>query len=178
MTAMAVSVQLLCFMNLKLYHWINFKRKTSSNIKSKESNKWVCYKSEKFGHSKSCGSCPKIWTIWFYHRVMHPKNADRMASSVDPDQTAFWSGSTPFVLTCLPKNLVSLRRVCYKFKHYSDFFFRKLWSHIIRRTGTAVVRNILTVKPFHYSCQWRRSHKNQIAVWSSEISSGSRTCSK
>ena len=26
--------------------------------------------------------------LWFYHRVMPPKDADRMANSVDPDQTA------------------------------------------------------------------------------------------
>ena len=30
----------------------------------------------------------KIWTMWFYHRVMSPNNADGMANSVDPDQTA------------------------------------------------------------------------------------------
>ena len=28
-----------------------------------------------------------IWTMWIYHRVMHPKDADRMANSVDPDQS-------------------------------------------------------------------------------------------
>ena len=26
--------------------------------------------------------------MWFYHRVMSPKDADGMANSVDPDQTA------------------------------------------------------------------------------------------
>ena len=26
--------------------------------------------------------------MWFYHGVMSPKDADRMANSVDPDQTA------------------------------------------------------------------------------------------
>ena len=31
---------------------------------------------------------PTIRTKWPYHRVMHPKDADRMANSVDPDQTA------------------------------------------------------------------------------------------
>ena len=29
----------------------------------------------------------KIWTMWLYHRVMSPNNADGMANSVDPDQT-------------------------------------------------------------------------------------------
>ena len=26
--------------------------------------------------------------LWLYHRVMSPNDADRMANSVDPDQTA------------------------------------------------------------------------------------------
>ena len=26
--------------------------------------------------------------MWLYHRVMSPNNTDRMANSVDPDQTA------------------------------------------------------------------------------------------
>ena len=50
---------------------------------------------------------------------MLPKDADRMANSVDPDQTAplgfgstvFALGSTLFVQTCLSKNLGSLRYV-------------------------------------------------------------------
>ena len=31
---------------------------------------------------------PKIQTKRFYHRVMHPKDADSIANSEDPDQTA------------------------------------------------------------------------------------------
>ena len=30
----------------------------------------------------------KIWTMWLYHRVMSPNDADGMANNVDPDQTA------------------------------------------------------------------------------------------
>ena len=30
----------------------------------------------------------KICTVWLYHRVMSPNDADGMANSVDPDQTA------------------------------------------------------------------------------------------
>ena len=44
---------------------------------------------------------------------MHPKDADRMANSVDPDQIApleaVWSGSARFAQTCLSENLGSLR---------------------------------------------------------------------
>ena len=42
---------------------------------------------------------PKIWPIWFYHRAMSPKDADRNANSVDPDQT----------LHCLPRLVRKLR---------------------------------------------------------------------
>ena len=38
--------------------------------------------------------------MWLYHKVMSPKDADGMANSVDPDQTApqgaVWSGSALF----------------------------------------------------------------------------------
>ena len=52
----------------------------------------------------------KIWTMWLYHRVMGPNDADGMANSVDPDQTApVWSGSALFAQTYLSENLGSLR---------------------------------------------------------------------
>ena len=46
---------------------------------------------------------------------MSPNNADEMANSVDPDQTAplgaVWSGSSLFAKTYLSENLGSLRYV-------------------------------------------------------------------
>ena len=36
---------------------------------------------------KICGNHPKIRTRWLYRRVMHPKDADGMSNSVDPDRT-------------------------------------------------------------------------------------------
>ena len=39
---------------------------------------------------------------------MRPKDADRMANSVDPDLGAVWSGPTMFALAYLSKNLGSL----------------------------------------------------------------------
>ena len=57
----------------------------------------------------------KIWSMWLYHRVMSPNSTDRMANSVDPDQTAplgaVWSGSALFTQTCLSENLWKLRYV-------------------------------------------------------------------
>ena len=35
-----------------------------------------------------CRNHSKVWTMWLYHRVVSPNNADGMANSVDPDQTA------------------------------------------------------------------------------------------
>ena len=37
---------------------------------------------------KFCCNLPKIGTRWLYRRVLHPKEADNIANSVDPDQTA------------------------------------------------------------------------------------------
>ena len=40
---------------------------------------------------------PKIGSVLFYYRKMGPKNTDRIANSVDPDQTAL------FAKICLSK---------------------------------------------------------------------------
>ena len=49
--------------------------------------------------------------MWLYHRVVSPNDADGMANSVDPDQTAplgaVWSGSALFAQVCLSENLGS-----------------------------------------------------------------------
>ena len=54
-----------------------------------------------------------IILIWIFHRERHPNDADGMANSVDPDQTAplgaVWSGSTLFAQTCLSESLGTLR---------------------------------------------------------------------
>ena len=51
--------------------------------------------------------------MWPYHSVMSPNDADRMANSVDPDQTAplgaVWSGSALFAQVYLSENLGLLR---------------------------------------------------------------------
>ena len=47
-----------------------------------------------------CCNHSKIWTMWLYHRVMSPKDADGMANSEDPDQTAPDLG-----LHCLPRHI-------------------------------------------------------------------------
>ena len=51
--------------------------------------------------------------MWLYHRVMSPNDADGMANSVDPDQTApleaVWSGSALFAQAYLSEKLGSLR---------------------------------------------------------------------
>ena len=57
-----------------------------------------------------CCNHSKIWTMWLYHRVMIPNDADGMANSVDPNQIApVWSGSAPFAQANLSENLGSLR---------------------------------------------------------------------
>ena len=45
--------------------------------------------------------------MWLYHRVMSPNDADRIANSVDPDQTA--PQSALFAQAYLSENLGSSR---------------------------------------------------------------------
>ena len=62
---------------------------------------------------KMCCNHSKVWTMWVYHRAMSPNDADGMANSVDPDQTAplgaVWSGSALFAQAYLSENLGSIR---------------------------------------------------------------------
>ena len=66
---------------------------------------------------KICCNRSKIWSMWLYHRVMSPNDADGMANSVDPDQTAplgaVWSASALFAQAYLSENLGSLRYVVF-----------------------------------------------------------------
>ena len=68
---------------------------------------------------------PQISTMWLYHGIMSPKYTDKIANSVDRDQTAprgavwsgstlfplgaVWSGSTLFAQPYLSENLGTLR---------------------------------------------------------------------
>ena len=69
---------------------------------------------------KICCNHSKIWTVWLYHTVMSPNDADGMANSIDPDQTApqgaVWSGSALFAQAYLSENLGSLWQWCYLYE--------------------------------------------------------------
>ena len=67
--------------------------------------------------------------MWLYHRVMSQNDADGMANSVDPDQTAplgaVWSGSALFAQAYLSENLGTVRYVFYFCNFCEDFVFMK-----------------------------------------------------
>ena len=110
-------------MNLKISYWYY----ADCQILSYETMYvFVYHKFPKYSHTqKICCNHSKIWNMWLYHRVMCPNDADGMANSVDPDQTAplgavwdqtaplgaVWSGSALFAWAWLSENLGSLR-VC------------------------------------------------------------------
>ena len=77
-----------------------------------------------------CCNCSKIWTMWLYHRAMSPNDADGMANSVHPDQTAplgaVWSGSALFAQTYLSENLGSLQYSI--FRMVTAIFFQRSYS--------------------------------------------------
>ena len=62
---------------------------------------------------KICCNHSKIWTMWLYHRVMSPNDAEGMANSVDPD----WS-SLIWVCTVCPGisvrklRIISVTKLC------------------------------------------------------------------
>ena len=62
---------------------------------------------------------------------MSPNDADGMANSVDPDQTAslgaVWSGSALFAQTCLSENLGKLRYLVHKL-HKSKILLQKCYK--------------------------------------------------
>ena len=47
-----------------------------------------CKNSKIWDTSNNCHNCPKIDKVLCNVALMHPKEADAMANSVDPDQTA------------------------------------------------------------------------------------------
>ena len=65
----------------------------------------------KYSDTKKFVVITKIWTMWLYNRVMSPNDADGMANSVNPDQTAPLSGSALFAQASLSENLGSLRYI-------------------------------------------------------------------
>ena len=89
---------------------------------------------------------------------MHPKDTTRIANSVDPDQTAVWSGSALFAQTCLSKNLGSLQYLL----AIRDLRTNDLWNCILNK--------------YLHSCEaivkWNRSHiqamKAMFKSWNSD----------
>ena len=63
--------------------------------------------------SKNCHNCPKNRKVWCNIALMHPKDADGMANSIDPDQTAssvaVWSWSALFPETYLSQYIEFVR---------------------------------------------------------------------
>ena len=47
----------------------------------------------------------KIWTMWLYHREISPNDAEGIANSVDPDQTA------PLIWVCTVCSGISVRKL-------------------------------------------------------------------
>ena len=79
--------------------------------------------------SNNCHNCPKNRKVWCNIALMHPKDADGMANSVDPDQTAsseaVWSWSALFAETYLSQYI--------EFVQYQFFIFTSLFHLFMER---------------------------------------------
>ena len=61
-----------------------------------------------------CCNHPKGLTKWLFLNVLHPKDTEGIANSIDPDLGAVFSGSALLAQTCLSENLGTLRYQQYK----------------------------------------------------------------
>ena len=64
--------------------WLKWRPECCIRYWKKSSRKFPNYSDTQ----KICCNHSKIWTMWLYYRVMSPNDADGMANSVDPDQSA------------------------------------------------------------------------------------------
>ena len=87
----------------------------------------------------------KIWTMWLYHRVMSPNNADGMANSVDLDQS-----SLIWVYTvCLGISVRKLRIIivsCYD----SKFPYRQAWANSVGAVWSGSTLLAIPSAPFGF----------------------------
>ena len=97
----------------------------------------------------------KIRTKRLTHSIMHPNGEDRVANSVDPDQTAplgaVWSGSALFAQTYLSEHLWSLRYCnTKKRENLGDIFWTAFFIPGHTKSG-GVLREPFEYLSFHLS---------------------------
>ena len=105
--------------------------------------------------------------MWFYHRGIHPKDADRMANSVDPDQTA----PSAILSTLLCQNTVQKYRIIILYNPIfpSTFWFKvslMMWKRKIIKWNTILAYQIRKSKVFAWD---RNSYLTQKRKFSSEF---------
>ena len=93
---------------------------------------------------KICCNPPKVQLKWLYHRVMHPKDADGLANSVDPDQTR---SSLIWVCTVCPDLSVrKLRKIKLStkvaYRNDPKFPDRQVWANISDPDQTAQIYTV------------------------------------
>ena len=110
--------------------------------------------------------------MWFYHRVMSQNDADGMANSVDPDQTApwaVWSGSALFAQAYLSENLGSLRYS--KFSDVQIFKISSLTLNVFMKNPKYMYHHLSQlVRLWHFSSALnsffkRACHPVGLDVW-------------
>ena len=89
-------------------------QKWRPNLGGVSINKFVYRKISKNWDTKNnyC-DCPKNGTIWFHNAEMRPEDADGAANSIDPDQTAPWSGLIRVYTVCSDLSVPILRVLRY-----------------------------------------------------------------
>ena len=114
-----------------------------------------------------CCNHPKSWTRWRFRKVMHPKDAEGIANSVDPDQTAplgaVWSGSALFAQPDLSVRKLRKIRVV-KPKENSDFSATSLIA--------AGAKQVLVTKSLVFTVIYRKTVDSfrglSVRLWSKD----------
>ena len=117
------------------------------------------------GHSKNSKNLdnrkmwcnrPTIWTKWLYQRVMHPKDADRMANSVDADQT-----------TCSYRSsLIWVYSVCsglsvQKLRNITVDSYNKSAQNVLQKLNLAHLEEVTKFS----TCWWRSRDKLHLGSY-------------
>ena len=103
---------------------------------------WSVYRknSKIWDTSNNCHNCPKNRKVCCNIALMHPKEADAMANSIDPDQTAsseaVWSWSALFAETYLSQYIEFL----WYFLFVSDYFFHYVYDFCLPQKAMSLCK--------------------------------------
>ena len=112
-----------------------------------------------------CCNHSKIWTMWLYHWVMSPNDADGMANSVDPDQTAPWSSLIRVFTVCPGISVRKLRIITVNYCTCTAVGSNLCWKMIFHYFNSSICFHIFSRTKCCQLMSWRQFILMSVA-WS------------